>query len=111
VRAALPVTLLILGLAAGCPAGTIRVPSDVARVEIALLMAAPHDTVLVAPGTYAVHLVWPATPGITLAGEAGPAATILDGGGTDTVVGIYTGVDTTTVVTGFTITRGRAEGY
>lgn len=110
-RAVLLATLPILGLATGCPAGTIRVPADVARIETALALAAPHDTVLVAPGTYAVHLVWPATPGVTLAGEAGPSATVLDGGGTDTVIGIYTGVDTTTVVAGFTIRGGHDEGY
>jgi len=59
-RAALLVTVSVLGMAAGCPVGTIRVPGDVARIETALALAAPRDTVLVAPGTYLVNLVWPA---------------------------------------------------
>lgn len=91
-------------------AAVIRVPGDVPRIELALLAAAPHDTVLVAPGVYPVNLEWPATAGIKLLSEAGPDATILDGGGTVQVIGIYTGVDTTTVVAGFTIRRGHAEG-
>ncbi|MFH1864811.1 MAG: hypothetical protein ABIK85_02910 [Candidatus Eisenbacteria bacterium] len=88
----------------------IHVPADVTTIESALLAAAPYDTVIVAPGTYFVNLEWPATPGIKLLSEAGPHATILDGRDDVQVIGIYTGVDTTTVVRGFTIQNGHAEG-
>jgi len=92
-------------------AGVIHVPGDVARLDAALFVAAPFDTVLVAPGTYPVNLEWPATQGLKLLSEEGPAATCLNGGGIASVIGIYTGVDTTTVVAGFTILGGRAEGH
>lgn len=100
--------LLLLPPLAG--ADVIHVPGDVGRIGTALLLAAPYDTILVAPGEYPVNLVWPATAGIKLLSEAGPEASLLDGGGTASVVGIYTGVDTTTVVAGFTISGGHAEG-
>ena len=110
-----PVVAVILfgGLvlfAHGTASAVIRVPGDVGEIGTALSIAAPYDTVLVAPGTYHVNLEWPATAGIKLLSEAGPGVTILDGGDKVQVIGIYTGVDTTTVVRGFTIQNGRAEG-
>ncbi len=109
-----PLTIVALGLVLLSPRAwgdVIRVPGEFARLDEALAQAAPFDTILVAPGDYQVNLVWPATQGLKLLSEAGPAATCLDGGGVASVIGIYTGVDTTTVVAGFTIRRGRAEGY
>jgi hypothetical protein len=91
-------------------AGVIHVPGDVGTVGVALLTASPYDTVLVAPGTYYANLVWPATPGIKLESELGALSTILDGRDDVQVIGIYTGVDTTTVIRGFTIRNGHAEG-
>jgi hypothetical protein len=102
--------LALLLLPAPAAADLIRVPDDIANVEAALLAAAPYDTILVAPGTYFVNLEWPLTPGIKLVGQAGPSATVLDGSDDVQVIGIYTGVDTTTVVRGFTIRNGHAEG-
>jgi hypothetical protein len=92
------------------PGATLRVPGQVSTIELALLLSSPHDTVLVAPGTYRVNIEWPAKQGITLVSEAGPAQTVLDGSNDLQVIGIYTGVDTTTVVAGFTIRNGHAEG-
>jgi hypothetical protein len=91
-------------------AAVIHVPGDEATIGGALLAAAPYDTVLVAPGTYYVNLEWPPTPGIKLRSELGALSTILDGRDDVQVVGIYTGVDTTTVIRGFTIQNGHAEG-
>jgi hypothetical protein len=91
-------------------AGVIRVPSDVGSIPTALLVAAPYDTILVAPGTYSVNLEWPDKDGLKLLSEQGPAVTILDGGDNVQVIGIYVKVDTTTVVRGFTIQNGHAEG-
>jgi hypothetical protein len=91
-------------------AGVIRVPDDTGSIPMALLLAAPYDTILVAPGTYHVNLEWPAKDGLKLVSEAGPDVTILDGSGDVQVIGIYTKVDTTTVVRGFTIRNGHAEG-
>jgi hypothetical protein len=107
-RLAFCTACLLLGWAFAGAA--IRVPDDVATIDLALVAAGPGDTVLVAPGTYNVNLLWPYTEGITLASELGPHTTILDGRDSDQVIGIYTGVDTTTVVRGFTIRNGHAEG-
>ena len=92
------------------PAAVIRVPSDHGTIGEALAAAAPFDTVLVAPGTYPTNVEWPSTPGIKLIGESGAAATVLDGRDDVQVLGIYTGVDTTTVIRGLTIFNGHAEG-
>lgn len=98
-------------LAAGSGhAAVIDVPGDFAHVGAALWAAAPGDTILVGPGVYAENLVWPPTPQLVLLGTDGPHATVLDGGGVDQVLGIYTGVDTTTVIRGFTLRNGHAAG-
>ena len=88
----------------------IGVPADVNRVSMALVVAAPYDTILVAPGIYYENLIWPNKAGIKLLSEEGCDATVLDGRNRDQVIGIYSGVDTTTVVRGFTIRNGHAEG-
>ncbi|MCU0612580.1 MAG: hypothetical protein MUE60_12425 [Candidatus Eisenbacteria bacterium] len=91
-------------------ARVIDVPDDVAHIGTALLVAFPHDTILVAPGVYEENLVWPNKQGIKLLSTHGPGATALDGGGVEQVIGIYQDVDTTTIIRGFTIRNGRAEG-
>ena len=90
-------------------AAVIHVPGDEATVGGALLAAAPHDTVLVAPGTYFVSLEWPATSGVKLHSESGAHTTFLDGRGNAVVMTVETGVDTTAVVRGFTIQNGFAQ--
>ncbi|MFH1502868.1 MAG: hypothetical protein ABIG03_07445, partial [Candidatus Eisenbacteria bacterium] len=99
-------------LLAGAPAAAtvVRVPADVGTIELALASCSHNDTILVAPGTYHVNLEWPHRSGVKLLSESGPLETILDGSGDVQVIGVYTGVDTTTVISGFTITNGHAEG-
>ena len=97
-------------LVAPVEATVLHVPSDVATIGGALEAASSSDTILVASGEYRVNLEWPDAPGISLRSESGPSETILDGGGRLQVVGFYTGVDTTTVLSGFTIRNGHAEG-
>jgi serine protease len=90
---------------------TVEVPGDYSSISSALLFALPYDTILVAPGTYCENIEWPyLKPGLKLLSEAGPASTVIDGGGDDTVIGIYAAVDTTTVISGFTIRNGYAAG-
>lgn len=100
---------LVLQVTVMVAAAVIHVPGDVATIENALLTAAPYDTVLVAPGTYFVELEWPATAGIKLHSESGAHTTFLDGRDNTLVVSIASGVDTTTVIRGFTIQNGRGE--
>lgn len=106
--------LVVAGAAALCassaPASTIRVPVGVPTIGLALAISSPGDTILVAPGTYYVNLEWPNKQGLKLLSESGPSSTILDGGADVQVIGVYTGVDTTTVISGFTIRNGHAEG-
>ena len=109
-RTALAAGWVLVLLVAHVEATVLHVPSDVATIEGALEAASTSDTILVAPGEYRVNLKWPDTPGISLMSESGPAETVLDGGGRLQVVGFYTGVDTTTVLSGFTIRNGHAEG-
>jgi len=111
VRLAILAALAFLLGASREPASVIRVPGDVTEIGAALASAAPFDTVLVAPGSYHVNLEWPATAGIKLLSEAGPNATVLDARRRGSAIGIYTGVDSTTVVAGFTIRGGWVEGY
>jgi hypothetical protein len=95
---------------AAAVASVIHVPEDGFTVGGALLAAAAYDTILVSPGSYYVNLEWPATPGIKLLSKLGALTTILDGRDKLQVIGIYSGVDTTTVIRGFTIQNGHAEG-
>jgi parallel beta-helix repeat protein len=62
--------------------------------------------VLVGPGVYYENIVWPSTQGIHLTSEFGPDTSIIDGDSTGRVIGIATGVDSTTIVSGFTIRNG-----
>jgi len=102
--------LLLVLLTRVSSASILQVPAHFPSVGAALSAALPFDTVLVAPGTYTENLIWPATPGLKLLSEAGAAATVLDGGARETVIGVYTGVDTTTVIRGFTIRNGYVHG-
>jgi hypothetical protein len=88
----------------------IHVPDEMSDVAEALLAASAFDTVLVAPGTYPVNTQWPDKQGIKLLSEAGPEVTFLDGRGKDNVIWLNADVDTTTVIAGFTIMNGQAEG-
>jgi len=92
-------------------ARTVAVPGDYTTIGAALFFALPNDSVLVSPGIYEENLEWPVfRPGLTLLGTDGPDVTIIDGGGDDTVIGIYTAVDSTTIIRGFTIRNGYAAG-
>lgn len=88
----------------------IHVPDDYAQIGMALVFALPNDTILVGPGVYEENIVWPATQGLKLLSTGGPEATILDGGGQDQVIGIYSAVDTSTTIRGFTVRNGHASG-
>jgi len=103
----------LLGLhAAGSlvAASTLRVPQDCGTIALGLSLAAQGDTILVSPGVYAENLTWPATQGLKLLSAEGAAGTIIDGSARDAVITILTGVDSTTVIRGFTLRNGYAWG-
>lgn len=62
---------------------------------------------LVASGTYFENIVWPAVNSIKLIAEGDTSNTFIDGGGTGRVITLeHEGVDTSTVIRGFTIRNG-----
>jgi hypothetical protein len=84
---------------------TIRVPTDQPTIQAAITVAAPGDTVLVAPGTYVERISFRGKA-ITVASEAGPATTVIDGSAGGPVVTFNTGETRSAVLRGFTITNG-----
>ena len=76
-------------------------------IQAALDSCADNDIVLVGPGTYQELIYWPNTHGIHLTSELGPDVTIIDGNQLEEVVLVLeTGVDSTTIINGFTIQNG-----
>jgi len=75
-------------------------------IQAALDSCADNDIVLVAPGIYHENIVWPNIQGVHLIGELGPDATVVDGDSIGRVIEIAIDVDTTTIITGFTIRNG-----
>ncbi len=90
---------------------TLHVPGDYPSIQGALMHAADYDTVLVAPGTYYEHVSWPDKHGLKLLSEYGPDTTIIDAAGALRCITIDFSVDSTTVISGFTICNGNmADG-
>jgi len=85
--------------------------STLNSIQAGLDSCADNDIVLVAPGTYVENITWPNTQGIHLLSELGPDTTIIDGDSSGIVITVATGVDTTTIINGFTIQNGYASNY
>jgi len=90
----------------------INVPGDYVTIQEALAVAAHGDTVLVQPGTYWGTITWPGVDDINLLSAGDSSNTIISGNFVDSVIRFDGpgGIDTTTVIRGFTITNGGA-GY
>ena len=103
---------LILTVSASSFGTTIHVPDDQPSIQAGLNYAVEGDTVLVAAGTYFENIIWPSMNGIKLIGS-GEEDCIIDGDSLASVIRFeeeLSGViDTTTVVTGFTIQNGYAR--
>jgi parallel beta-helix repeat protein len=85
--------------------------STLNSIQAGIDSCSTNDTVLVGAGTYVENINWPNIQGIVLISESGPEMTIIDGVGTDIVIGLYyTGIDTTTIINGFTIRNGSDAG-
>jgi parallel beta-helix repeat protein len=77
-------------------------------IQDALDSCSTGDTVLVGPGTYYENIGWPSTQGIDLISEYWPDTTIIDGDSVTITISIVSGVDSTTIIHGFTIQGGFA---
>jgi parallel beta-helix repeat protein len=102
------VALLFLFGTAHATIWYVHPDSTLNSIQAALDSCADNDTVLVAPGFYIENITWPSTDGIHLNSEYGPDTTIIDGDSAGIVITIITGVDSTTVINGFTIQNGAA---
>lgn len=89
-------------------AATIEVPAQQATIQGAIDAATNGDTVLVAPGTYYENLNFKGKA-ITVSSSGGAAVTKVHGGLVSPVVQFITGETISSVISGFTLTRGLAR--
>jgi parallel beta-helix repeat protein len=104
----LVIAMLFLYGTADATTWYVHPDSTLNSIQAALDSCADNDIVLVAPGFYIENITWPATQGIDLMSEYGPDTTIIDGDSAGIVITITTGVDSATVINGFTIQNGSA---
>jgi hypothetical protein len=106
-RRLLPALLLLA--TAGVAQKTILVPANQPTIQAAILAASNGDTVLVSPGTYHENINF-SKKAITVQSSGGPAVTIIDGGKAGSVVTFNQGEELTSVLQGFAIQNGSAQG-
>ncbi|MBC8214809.1 MAG: DUF1565 domain-containing protein [Candidatus Marinimicrobia bacterium] len=102
---------VICGLVSGLLfATTINIPADYSTIQAGLNSASEGDTVQVSAGTYYENITWPATNSIQLIGS-GEEDCIIDGDSLASVIRFTSSnIDTTTLITGFSIQNGFAQG-
>jgi len=99
-------TIALLILVISVQSRTLYVPAG-ASLRDSVNAAVEGDSVVVGPGFFYGTITWPTTPGIVLISEMGPESTTLDGANANAVVRMSgVTVDSSTVIEGFTITRG-----
>ena len=112
---ALFVLLLCLVIAKTAFAITINVPGDYPTIQAGINVASNGDTVLVQHGTYVENISFYGkniTVGslfLTTQDTTYISQTIIDGNHSGSVVTFVNGEDSTSILTGFTITNGRAH--
>jgi len=84
---------------------TIEVPKDYSTIQAAIDAAVSDDTVLVAPGTYVENINFRGKA-ITLTSSGGPNNTFIDGNYAGSVVTFNSGEGVSSILNGFTITKG-----
>jgi hypothetical protein len=104
--------LFILSISADLKADTWYVPTEISTIKAAVEDSASYgDTVMVAAGTYNTtsgeEFPINMKNGVVLIGQSGPSVTTIDANASDRVLDCQA-LDSTTVVSGFTITGGSA---
>jgi hypothetical protein len=101
---------LLLTIAISAQATVRHVPASFATIQLALNACVAGDTVQVQLGTYPENIVWPAVNSIKLLGN-GSFGTIITASGSGRVMYINSPlIDTTTVISGFTLIDGLLMG-
>lgn len=102
-------TAALLLVSVSVDAATVQVPQDFATIQAAIDAANVGDTVLVAPGTYFERIQ--INKNLQLRSSSGASMTVIDGSksGNGAVV-VFTSVERTAVLDGFTIQGGRSSG-
>ena len=100
--------LIAQGILSFTYANMLNVPAQHTTIQAALDNALAGDTILVQPGTYTENITWPAVNGIKLISAGDSSNTIIDGNSSGRVIYFPSGggIDTTTIIKGFTITNG-----
>ncbi len=89
---------------ASCATGTGSAGSPVCSISAAIALAAPGDTIRIAPGTYVENVM--IAFDLDLIGTGGAGVTVVDGGQTGSVITIPAAV--TVAIDGLTLTNGLA---
>jgi parallel beta-helix repeat protein len=110
-------TLLFIGFTQVAPATIINIPGDYPAIQQGIDAGVDGDTVLVQPGTYVEninfngHNVVLGSLLLTTGDPSYISQTIIDGDSSGTVISLAGGEDSSTCITGFTLTNGYTDGY
>ncbi|UCE65806.1 MAG: right-handed parallel beta-helix repeat-containing protein, partial [Candidatus Zixiibacteriota bacterium] len=95
----------------------INIPADYPTIQQGIDAGVDGDTVLVQPGTYYEninfngHNIVLGSLFLTTGDESYISSTFIDGNSSGTVVSFVSGEDSSSYITGFTITNGYTDGY
>ena len=107
--------IIMMILMTGAFATTIYIPDDYATIQAGIDISVESDTILVQPGTYAENINYNGKAVIlgslflTTQDTIYISQTVIDGSQNGSVVTFDSGEDSTSVLTGFTITNGYAD--
>lgn len=97
--------------------GIIIIPTDYPNIQSGISASSEGDTILVMPGLYRENLhtfsnnITLSSLFLTTHNSDYIASTIIDGNHSGSVISIQQGLDSTTLICGFTIQNGLADGY
>ncbi len=113
-RSVLSLALVIM-VTSFVSATIINIPDDYTSIQAGINSSSDGDTVLVQPGTYVEninfngHNIVLSSLFLTTGDTSYIEQTVIDGDSAGSVVTIESGEDSTTVINGFTITKGKAQ--